>query len=241
MSDVKNSSLATDLVSYWELEEASGTRVDSHGSNDLTDNNTVGQAAGKIGNAADFEVSNGEFLRKTSPTGLSPSQGTYASWVKWRSFPSGERWVADNGIADSGIQVFTAPSTNRLTGRGRYVSGYRSAVWTTTPTLDVWYHVVYTFTDTAVTLYVDGAQVAQTTFASSPIFTNNRDFALGCLNNGASQYCFDGIIDEAAVWSRAITASEVSDLYNSGAGIPYEAAAGGGTIITNAMPILGLR
>jgi len=41
ITDVKNSSLATNLVSYWELEEASGTRVDSHGSNDLTDNNTV--------------------------------------------------------------------------------------------------------------------------------------------------------------------------------------------------------
>ena len=36
--------LKTNLVSWWDLEEASGARVDSHGSNDLTDNNTVGRA-----------------------------------------------------------------------------------------------------------------------------------------------------------------------------------------------------
>lgn len=31
------------LEAWWDLEEGSGTRVDSHGSNDLTDNNTVGR------------------------------------------------------------------------------------------------------------------------------------------------------------------------------------------------------
>src|SRR6056300_304684 len=49
----------TDLVSFWKLDEASGTRVDAFGSNDLTDNNTVGQGTGTVyANAADFERSN---------------------------------------------------------------------------------------------------------------------------------------------------------------------------------------
>lgn len=34
-------SLLTNLVSYWDLDEQSGTRFDSEGTNDLTDNNTV--------------------------------------------------------------------------------------------------------------------------------------------------------------------------------------------------------
>jgi hypothetical protein len=34
------------LESYWNLDESSGTRVDSHGTNDLTDNNTVLSGAG---------------------------------------------------------------------------------------------------------------------------------------------------------------------------------------------------
>lgn len=38
----------TSLVSYWELNELSGTRFDEHGSNNLTDNNTVSYALGHI-------------------------------------------------------------------------------------------------------------------------------------------------------------------------------------------------
>ena len=36
----------TDLVSWWSLSETSGTRYDQHGTNNLTDNNSVGWAAG---------------------------------------------------------------------------------------------------------------------------------------------------------------------------------------------------
>lgn len=34
------------LVSFWELDEPAGTRYDAHGTNDLTDNNTVSAAVG---------------------------------------------------------------------------------------------------------------------------------------------------------------------------------------------------
>ena len=42
----------TDLVSWWELNEESGTRVDAHGSNDLADNETVLYGTLVQGNAA---------------------------------------------------------------------------------------------------------------------------------------------------------------------------------------------
>lgn len=45
-------SLLTSLISYWNLDEPSGTRVDSHGDNDLTDNNTVTAAVGPNTHAA---------------------------------------------------------------------------------------------------------------------------------------------------------------------------------------------
>jgi len=51
VASVDNTTLVnqeTDLVSLWELNETSGTRYDAHASNDLTDNNSVGYALGKI-------------------------------------------------------------------------------------------------------------------------------------------------------------------------------------------------
>ena len=48
--DVSNDpTLPTGLISYWELEEASGTRVDSKGPNDLADNNTGHWSAVRVG------------------------------------------------------------------------------------------------------------------------------------------------------------------------------------------------
>ena len=38
----------TDLVSWWSLSETSGTRYDQHGTNNLTDNGSVGWAAGVL-------------------------------------------------------------------------------------------------------------------------------------------------------------------------------------------------
>jgi hypothetical protein len=44
----------TGLVSYWKLDEASGTRADSHGAFALVPTGTVGSTAGKLSNAANF-------------------------------------------------------------------------------------------------------------------------------------------------------------------------------------------
>lgn len=57
-----SSTLNDNLVAHWKLDESSGTRNDSKGANHLTDNNTVTSAAGKLGDAADFESSNSERL-----------------------------------------------------------------------------------------------------------------------------------------------------------------------------------
>ena len=46
--------LTDDMISFWELEESSGTRADAHGAHTLTDNNTVGQGTGVVGNCADL-------------------------------------------------------------------------------------------------------------------------------------------------------------------------------------------
>lgn len=57
------SSLANSLVSFWKLDEASGSRSDSIGTNTLTDNNTVTSAGGNINTlAASFASASSEYL-----------------------------------------------------------------------------------------------------------------------------------------------------------------------------------
>jgi hypothetical protein len=76
-----------DLVACWDMDETSGTRYDSAGSNHLTDNNTVGYTTGKIGNAASFISDNTEKLDIADNNNVS-SDGrsfTVSLWVNWQS------------------------------------------------------------------------------------------------------------------------------------------------------------
>ena len=77
--------LLNGLVSWWDLDEASGTRFDSHTANDvndLTDNNTVTQATGKVGNAAQFTAANLEHLSKSSASNLGADDRDF-TWAQW--------------------------------------------------------------------------------------------------------------------------------------------------------------
>ena len=65
-SITNHETLTTGLVSYWNLDEVSGTRYDAHGDNDLTDNNTVGSTDGLGGRkCASFDGDNEEYLSQS--------------------------------------------------------------------------------------------------------------------------------------------------------------------------------
>lgn len=50
--------LADNLVSYWQM----GSANDSHGTNHLTNNNSVSFTTGKVGNAASFAAASSQYL-----------------------------------------------------------------------------------------------------------------------------------------------------------------------------------
>jgi len=79
--------LESNLNSWWNLEEESGARFDSHGGQDLTDNNTVPRSVGAgadTGWAADFTATNYEYLSHADSIVLSTGDGisfTVAGWA----------------------------------------------------------------------------------------------------------------------------------------------------------------
>ena len=225
--------LSDNLVSYWELEETSGTRVDSHGSNDLTDINTVGQGTGIQGNGADFESSNSEYLRITdaSQTGLdSTTAYSIQTWVYLESKTA--NWSpASKGNDDTAgnlFQLFWLTSNNLIFRHLINTSTLKGVTYSWNPSLTTWYHIVGTFSTTNGTrLYINGSLVGSDS-DKNPAVDTTEQFTIGARsrNNGAALDMYmDGIVDEVGFWSKELTSTEVSDLYNSGDGIPYEAAA----------------
>lgn len=229
-TDVKNdANLSTGLVSYWELEEASGTRVDSHGSYDLTDNNTVGQDTGIQGSAADFVRANSETLTATVGASDFNTNGVARSmslWFKPNDLSNGQ--VVAQVWGNTGARNFTLnqggadPTKIRI-----YVRGVGTPVYSGTLTAGTWYHVVWTVDASGVIeLFINGSSVGTGTVGSDA--SNGTALVFGD-NPGQNQY-LDAQVDEIGWWTKELSATEISDLYNSGAGIPYDAGGGGGVV-----------
>lgn len=239
--DVKNDdTLATNLVSYWELEEASGTRTDSHGSNDLSDNNTVGQGTGKQGNCADFERGNNEHLSITdaSQTGLldGETELSIAYWWKPESNPNDEQIIMDKWNSSGNQRSFRVMIVD--TGGTDYLSINVSSDGSTSEETQInlpsnystgtWYHHVITYNAGEISFYVDGVLAGTGSNTKTSIYNSSTDVYIGARSDGNTDRNLDGLLDEFSYHDRALTAGEAHNLYNGGSGLPYE----GGTAYT---------
>lgn len=92
--------------------------------------------------------------------------------------------------------------------------------------INTWYHIVATTTNFGVlsgtNVYVNGVAlsgVQATSGSLSPNYTG-RKFAIGVWVSDSLKQ-FDGRKDEIGIWDRELTATEVTQLYNGGAGLAY--------------------
>ena len=222
------------LEAHWKLNEASGARVDSHGSNDLADNNTVGQAAGKIGNAAQFVNADLEYLSIADNASLSMGdiEMTVALWAYLdnktgdQAFLGKFNWGADQReyairYDDSSDRIRFHVSSNGTIGTEIIVAANSLG----SPSTATWYFIVAWHDPATNLIYIqvnDGA--VDSVAASAGIFNGTSDLMLGAWKDGTDSL-LDGRVDSVSVWKRVLTAQERTDLYNGGAGFDYPFAA----------------
>lgn len=215
--------MTLDLKAYWELGEASGTRNDSKGSNHLTDNNTVTQNTGKVGNAAEFVAANSEYLDIADNADLGYSGDfSVAAWFYWSG--STPRTIASKGndtFANNEWRMYVnfAASNNLAatlyrSGGGSTIAGVATALSTNT-----WYLGILTYNATSRVFTISlnaGTRVSATALADAPA-RKSQPFSIGRFG---SNY-FGGRIDQMGFWKRQITTDEEIWLYNSGNGRTY--------------------
>jgi RHS repeat-associated protein len=217
-----SSTLGNDLVSHWHLDEASGTRADSVGTNNLTDNNTVTQAAGKIGTAAQFTRANSEYL--SAPNNQSLTMGdisfTLACWVYLDSNTNQMGIIGKSYSSDYFIHhdIGYAPYGLRFNVR-MAADNVIHEVGAPTLSTGTWHLVVawHDATANTINLQVDNGTVYTASVPDGGTRTDIGDpFEIGRRTYG--EMCLDGRIDEASLWKRGLTTQERSDLWNGGAG-----------------------
>lgn len=193
---------------YWAMEEAAGnSRVDSVGGVNMAEQvGTLPNAAGKHGNALDLRGQTTKFLRSASFTLVDGF--SIVAWVNVANLPAIES-VIFNKINDPGFSL-----TIINTGSVKFLSSDDGDVAIVAlGALGSW-HLVVAVSDGAGIdrLSVDGSVFTDAAYFGGFSTTGFADFG------STATAAFDGMIDEVAIFERALTQQEVSDIWNGGAG-----------------------
>ena len=213
------SALLKELISHWRLEEASGVRADAHGGNDLGDVNTVGQAAGKLGNAASFVATNEESLSIGDNTALSMGNidFTIAGWVRFDT-------VAGTGLlgkwASGSLEYLVYfDGTNLRFHVSNDGDANVSVVNSAAISANTWYFFVAWHDAAADTINISVNNAAASAAHATGVNNGTASFYLGRNEEGLT--FLNGRLDSISIWKRALTANERTQLYNGGNGLEY--------------------
>jgi hypothetical protein len=221
--------LTDDLIAYWSMEETSGTRTDSAGTNDLTDNGGVAATPGIVGNAAALGSTSGQYLSLPDNPDLSVGDidFTVVSWVYMNELPPPTGFTTQAFVlkGDYGVTFDNEYLLRYNGGNDRFeffVTDGSSAVVTArsntfgAASANTWYMVAGWHDSSADTVGIqinEFATGSDITGYSSGSHDTTTEFSIGGGATVSGEFT-KGAIDEVGFWKRILTAAERDNLYN---------------------------
>jgi hypothetical protein len=225
-------SLRSALAAYWSLDEAAhAVRRDAvHGLGLYEydfDGGTpsVNQTTGVIGHAAQFEDDQNFCLWSSELPDLSAGDFTLACWFWFTpNTYDGQALVSIGGTVWIGARAFDDAvnfgiATDNEDGYAQIQTDDGSVSENTRT------HLVAVKHGGTLLIYLNGVARATGPFTGAVVPSvatgrfNATDLVVGCNPWG---YPLNGAIDELGCWQRALSAAEATQLYNFGAGLPFD-------------------
>ena len=199
-----------------KMDESSGTIAYDVTANDndaAVTNATF--VSGKGGNALDFDGT-GDYADIANSASVTIDDNiTIAFWVNGAAQPGYHRLVANKTPSGGdGFEINVQSGTDDVTF-GVSTSGGSSQTFRIYDVLDsTWHHLAYTLNNGTIGTYLDGSQVTSlgTSYTHGDGFGNSNDWVLAADVNHNQE--FDGMLDDFRLYSTALSASEISDLYD---------------------------
>jgi hypothetical protein len=209
-------------VAHWKFDETSGlTASDASGNGrNATLSTGASFAAGRLGNALSLNGTNGKASASMSGT----SAFTYAAWIKPSGFGGGGYGRILSRESAAGFDDFyfhiNGPSSHTFSASLFNDAGTESSVAAAANAivLNIWQHVAISYNDASdrkMRVYINGVETSyqkQTALTGTLKLTTN---ALSIGNRAASDRGLPGLIDDARVYNRALSAAEVLALFNA--------------------------
>ena len=222
------SNLRHGLVAYWKMDETTGNAVDSIGGNTGV-NTDVTYASSKINNGAVFNGSTSVF-NITDTSSLKPTRFTLSAWVKVVDVSSAPVLVQSFSLNpnQAGFRLVVRSTTGYVRLKIGKNTGNTADVDVKDLDGDVavndglWHLICGTYDGAKMKVYVDGTLDVEADWFSDPVFSTPNYISIGAGYNSATLIQpLTGSLDEVGIWNRALTQTEITDLYNSTNGIQY--------------------
>jgi hypothetical protein len=202
------------LVGAWAFGEGTGgTTADASGNGNAgTINGAIWTTQGRYGNALSFDgVSNTVRVPASSSLNVTAAL-TMSAWIQPSATQSGWRTIMQREVDSYFLNASNDAGPLRPSG-GATFSG--TTDWVAGPTANpvgVWTHVALTFDGATIRLYINGTQVA-TKARAGAVHTSPNPLWFG--GNQPFGEHFNGLIDEARVYNRALTQGEIQTDMNT--------------------------
>ena len=181
---------------------------------------------GKVGKAYNFDGINDYVELPSNSLNSLTNNFSISMWVKWGRNNISQILIA-NLNTNYGLGFFVEHAAGQLRFKG-YKSAATNAFYVVknsyTPTLGIWYHYTFTHKDQVNNIYENGVLIASDTTTTGHInhgVTNWPTIGVNKYNSTSIQEPFLGAIDMVNIWSKELSATEVTTLYNSGTGKQY--------------------
>ena len=204
------------LVAYFKLDEGSGTfAADSSGNGNH--GTLAGELAewvpGRFGGAVSFSTDEAEAHVEFPTTGMSTLAGSVSVWGNLRE-PQAARtryFFGHTGRPPyrDRIQIYMDGGTTEL-DIGLGDSHGRATNLVALPT-ESWVHVVLTWDNGQYVVYVDGEVITEGNYTGLTVIDPIAN--VSDEGNPNESEAFDGLLDEARIYNRAITAAEVMEIF----------------------------
>src|SRR5438477_903506 len=197
------------MISWWKAEANANDNADS---NNGTFNGTPAYSAGEVGQAFSFDGNS--YVRIPDNTNLHFSnQFTLDAWVYPTDLSGAPIIFSKFGASNFSYELHLYSGgavRSNISGDGTTYDSLISDPGVVST--NSWAHVTTTFNAGDWRIYVNGVEVASKSSTVTSIYTGTSDLLIG---SDTSNF-FKGLIDEAEVFGRALTGSEVRKIYDAG-------------------------
>lgn len=215
------------LVAYYRLEDL----TDAKGGSSWT-NSGATSVAGKFNNGYDFESGSSTFMKMALPAGVKVANPTFHAWFNMESTGGTHVILAGTpkGTTADGRGFTLRVTTTGLAQvrKGEGDGSFTTLSGVTTMSTGIWYMLDATYDGSTLKIYLNGRLDNSVSDAVAIDWTDNVSgvgpdpaqlYLGGDRNNTAGTDAninfADGIIDDVAIFSRALTDAEIYSLYTS--------------------------